>query len=141
MRTIQIMNKIIIEYIFGDPDLTPEEVKILQKYFKVEWKFAKNNCVYYMCPQSGVVRCSSTDILHIRTSKYQFKLITVKTIKEYVNRLQKSKTDFDRGNQHPTSGIQCSTSKITIASGYLENRTINFRRRSKAQIGKADLSF
>lgn len=135
------MSKETIQCIFGNPDLTPKEIEILQKYFKVNWIFAKNNFIYYIDPESGITTCSPSTILHSRTSKYQFKIINIKTIKEYVNRLQEPKADFDRGNQQPTSGIQCTTSKVTIASGHLEDRTIDFRRRSKAQISKANLSF
>lgn len=140
MRAIQIMSKKTIEYILGCPTYTDEEICLLQKYFQKDWKFAKPGCIYYINPE-GITECQSADILHHPRSKYEFKYLTIETIDHYVNRLQKSKIDFDRGDQHPTSGIQCSTSKITIASGHLENRTINFRRRSKAQIGKADLSF
>lgn len=141
MRAIQIMSKKTIEYILGCPTYTCEEIDLLQRYFQKDWKFAKPNCIYYINPE-GITECQSADLLHhYPRSKYEFKYLTIETIDHYVNRLQKPKTDFDRGNQHPTSGIQCSTSKVTIASGHLENRTINFRRRSKAQIGKADLSF
>lgn len=141
MKQIQIMNRKTVECIFGNPDLTPKEIEILQKYFKVTWKFAKSNFIYYIDPESGVTMCKSESILYDKTSKYQFELISVKTIKEYVNRLQKQETDLDRRDQQPTSGIQCTSSKVTIASGHLEDRTIDFRWGGKAKIGKANLSF
>lgn len=135
------MNKLkTIEYIFGSPNLKPENIEILQKYFHVNWKFAKADHIYYIDPESGQAMCKP-DHTFRNNYQYQFELINVKTIKEYVNRLQKQETDLDRRDQQPTSRIQCSSSKITIASGHLEDRTIDFRRRSKAQIGKANLSF
>jgi hypothetical protein len=134
------MSKEIVECIFGNPDLIPKHVEILQTYFKVNWKFAKSDYIYYIDP-SGITRCESASILHNKTNKYQFKIINVKTIKEYVNRLQEQETNLDRRDQQSTSGIQCSTSKATIASGHLEYGKIDFRRRSKAKIGKANLSF
>ena len=140
MRMIQIMSKETVEFIFGNPDLTPKHVEILQTYFKVNWKFAKSDYIYYIDP-SGITRCESASILHNENNKYLFKIISIKTIKEYVNRLQKQETNLDRRDKQPTSRIQCSSSKVAIASGHLEDRTINFRRRSKAQIGKANLSF
>ena len=135
------MNKETIEYIFGNPYLTSKHVEILQKYFKVDWKFAKSACIYYIDPESGITVCSPTTILHSRTSKYQFELININIIKEHVNRLQKQETDLARRDGQPTSGIQCTTSKATIASGHLEYGKIDFRRGSKAKIGKASLSF
>ena len=141
MRQIPIMSKETVECIFGDPDLTPKEIEILQKYFQVHWKFAKSDYIYYIDPEFSITTCKPTTVLHSKTSKYQFKIINVKTIKEYVNRLQKQETNLDRRDQQPTSRIQCSSGKITIASGHLEDRTIDFRRRGKAQIGKANLSF
>jgi hypothetical protein len=135
------MNKEIVECFFGDPDLTSEEVEILQKYFQVHWKFAKSDYIYYIDPEFSITTCKQASILHNKTNKYQFKIINVKTIKEYVNRLQKQETNLDRRDQQPTSGIQCTSSKASIASGHFEDRTINFRRRSKAKIGKANLSF
>ena len=135
------MSKKTIECIFGNPDLTSKHVEILQQYFKVDWQFAKSDYIYYIDPESGIAMCKPASILYDKTSKYQFELINVKTIKDYVNRLQKSKADFDRGNQQPTSGIQCTTSKITIASGHLEYGKIDFRWGGKAKIGKANLSF
>jgi hypothetical protein len=135
------MSKDTVKYIYGNPYLTSKHVEILQKYFKVDWKFAKSACIYYIDPESGIAMCKSASILYDKTSKYQFKTINVKTIKEYVNRLQKQETNLDRRDQQPTSGIQCTSSKASIASGHFEDRTINFRRRSKAKIGKANLSF
>ena len=140
MRMIQIMSKETIECIIGNPDLIPKHVEILQTYFKVNWKFAKSDYIYYIDP-SGITRCESASILHNKTNKYQFKIINVKTIKEYVNRLQKQETDLDRRDQHPTSRIQCTTSKATIASGHFEYGTIDFHWRDRAKIGKANLSF
>lgn len=137
---IQIMSKETVKCIFGDPDLTPKDIEILQTYFKVDWKFAKNNYIYYIDP-SGITRCESASILHARNNQYQFELINVQTIKEYVNRLQEQETNLARRDGQPTSGIQCTTSKATIASGYLEYRTIDFRGGGKAKIGKANLSF
>lgn len=135
------MSREAVKCIFGDPNLTPEEIKILQKYFKVDWKFAKSDFIYYIEPVSGTTMCKSASILYNKNSKYQFELIHINTIKEYVNRLQESKDALNRAAQQSTNRVQCSSSKITIASGHLEDRTINFRRRSKAQIGKANLSF
>jgi hypothetical protein len=135
------MNRKTIECIFGNPDLTSEEIEILQKYFKVNWKFAKSNYIYYRDPKSDIVVCEPSTILHSRTSKYQFELININIIKNHVNRLQKQETDLARRDGQPTSGIQCTTSKATIASGHLEYGKIDFRRRSKAKIGKANLSF
>ena len=134
------MSKKIVEYIYGNPDLTSKHVEVLQKYFKVNWQFAKEDHIYYIDPESGKAVCKPSFVF-LDNDKYQFKLINVKTVKEYVNRLQKQETDLDRRDQQPTSRVQCSSSKITIASGHLEDRTIDFRRRSKAQIGKANLSF
>ena len=141
MRMIQIMNKETVEFIFGDPDLTSKEIEILQKYFKVDWKFDKSNFIYYIDPDCGIAMCQSASILYARNNKYQFELINVKTIKEYVNRLQKQETNLAKRDGHPTSGIQCTSSKVAIASGHLEYRKIDFRRGSKAKIGKANLSF
>ena len=130
-----------IECIFGNPHLTSGEIEILRKYFDVNWKFAKSACIYYIDPESGIAMCKSASILYDKTSKYQFKTINVKTIKEYVNRLQKQETNLDRRDQQPTSGIQCATSKVTIASGHFEYGKIDFRWGGKAKIGKANLSF
>lgn len=135
------MSKETIEYIFGNPHLTSKHVEILQKYFKVDWKFAKSACIYYIDPESGIAMCKSASILYDKTSKYQFKIINIKTIKEYVNRLQEQETNLDRRDQQPTSGIQCTSSKVTITSGHLEYGKIDFRWGGKAKIGKANLSF
>lgn len=129
-----------IEYIIGD-DYSIDAIKIFQKYFKVSWKFSKQDFIYYIDPESNITMCKPTFIIFDLSNKYVFNRINVKTIKEYVNRLQKPKTDLNRRDQQATSKIQCASSKITIASGHLEDRTIDFRRRIKAQIGKADLSF
>jgi hypothetical protein len=134
------MSKEIVECIVGNPDLIPKHVEILQTYFKVNWKFAKSDYIYYIDP-SGITRCESASILRNKTNKYQFKIINVKTIKEYVNRLQKQETDLDRRDQQSTSRIQCTSSQVTIASGHLEYGTIDFRCGGKAKIGKANLSF
>lgn len=135
------MNKLkTIEYIMGS-DYSIDAIKIFQKYFRVDWKFAKQNYIYYIDPESDMIMCQPVSIIFTENNRYIFKRITLKTIKEYVDRLQKPKADFDRGNQQTTSGIQCTTSKATIASGHLEYGTIDFRRRSKAQISKANLSF
>jgi hypothetical protein len=130
-----------IEYIFGCPEYTQEEINILQKYFQKDWKFAKTGYIYFIHPELGTAECQSSCVLHDPRIRYQFQHLTVKTIKEYVNRLQKQETNLDRRDQQPTSGIQCTSSKVTIASGHLEDRTIDFRRGSKAKIGKANLSF
>ena len=135
------MNKLkTIEYIMGS-DYSIDAIKIFQKYFRVDWKFAKQNYIYYIDPESDMIMCQPVSIIFTESDRYIFERITLKTVKKYVDRLQKPKADFDRGNQQPTSRIQCTPSKTTIASGHLEHRTINFRRRSKAQIGKANLSF
>lgn len=136
------MSKETVECIFGNPDLIPKHVEILQKYFKVDWQFAKSDFIYYIEPVTGIAMCKSASILYSETSKYQFKIINVKTIiKEYVNRLQEQETNLDRRDQQPTSRIQCTSSKASIASGHLEYGTIDFRWGGKAKIGKANLSF
>lgn len=129
-----------IEYIVGD-NYTIEAIKILQKYFHADWQFAKKNFIYYIDPESNITMCKPESIKFTENYKYIFKQITFKTIKEYVDRLQKQEIDLTRRDQQPTSRIQCTSSKATIASGHLEYRTINFRGRSKAKIGKANLSF
>ena len=129
-----------IEYIIGS-DYSIENIKILQKYFHVDWKFAKSNFIYYIDSESNMTMCKPESIKLTENYKYIFKQVNIETIKEYVNRLQKQENDLNRGDQQPTSGIQCTPSKATIASGHLEYRTINFRGRSKAKIGKANLSF
>ena len=131
----------IVECIFGDPALTPEEIKMLQKYFKADWKFTKSDHIYYIDPEYDEVSCKPASILYNKTNRYKFEVIHINTIKKYVNRLQEQETHLDRRDQQPTSGIQCAPSKVAIASGHLEYRAINFRRGSKAQIGKANLSF
>lgn len=130
-----------IEYIFGDASFTQSTINLLQDYFQVSWAFAKDQFIYYIDPESGNPMCKPKFILAGYSNKYKFKQITIETIKEYVNRLQKQENNLVRGDQQPTSGIQCTPSKATIASGHLEYRTINFRGRSKAKIGKANLSF
>ena len=130
----------IIEYIKGS-DYSVENVEILQKYFHVNWIFAKPNFIYYIDPESDIAVCKPESIKLTENYKYVFKQINLNKIKEYVNRLQKQENDLNRGDQQLTSGIQCTPSKTTIASGHLEYRTINFRGRSKAKIGKANLSF
>lgn len=142
MRMIQIMSELkTIEFIYGDPFLTQNTINLLQDYFQVDWVFAKHQFIYYLDPESGIPMCKSKCVLTQLSDKYKFKKITIQTIKEYVDRLQKPKTDLNRGDQQTASKIQCASSKITIASGHLEDRTIDFRRRSKAQIDKANLSF
>ena len=141
MRMILIMNKLkTIEYIIGG-DYSIDAIKIFQKYFQVNWKFAKQNFIYYIDPESGMTMCQPGSIIFTESDRYIFERVTLRTVKRYVDRLQKQETDLNRRDQQPTSGIQCTSSKITIASGHLEDRTVNFRRRSKAQIGKANLSF
>ena len=129
-----------IEYIYGNPNLTSKHIEVLQKYFHVNWKFAKRDHIYYIDPESGKAMCKP-DYTFRKNYQYLFELINVKTIKKYVDRLQKQETDLDRRDQQPTSGIQCTPSKITIASGHLEYGTIDFRWGGKAKIGKANLSF
>jgi hypothetical protein len=129
-----------VEYILGG-DYSIDTIKILQKYFQVDWKFAKPDHIYYIDPDSNETMCKPFFITFDQSTNYKFKRITLNTIKEYVNRLQKPKVDFNRGNQQPTSGIQCSTSKVTITSGHLEYGKIDFRWGGKAKIGKANLSF
>ena len=109
-----------IEYIFGD-SFTQSTINLLQDYFQVNWIFAKDQFIYYIDPESGNPMCKPKFILAEYSNKYKFKQITIETIKEYVNRLQKQENDLNRGDQQPTSGIQCTT--------------------SKAKIGKANLSF
>jgi hypothetical protein len=135
------MSRETVEYLYGNPNLTSKHIEVLQKYFKVDWQFAKSDFIYYIDPESGIAMCKAASILYSKSSKYQFELINVKTIKEYVNRLQEQETDLDRRDQQPTSGIQCSTSKVTITSGHLEYGKIDFRWGGKAKIGKANLSF
>jgi hypothetical protein len=129
-----------VEYILGG-DYSIDTIKILQKYFQVDWKFAKPNFIYYIDPESNETMCQPLFITFDQSNNYKFKRITLNTVKEYVNRLQKPKTDLDRGDQQTTSSIQCTSSKVTIASGHLEDRTIDFRWGGKAKIGKANLSF
>ena len=130
-----------IEFIFGNPLFVQSTINLLQDYFQVNWIFAKDQFIYYIDPESGNPMCKPKCILSQVSDKYKFKQITIQTIKKYVDRLQKQENDLDRGDQQPTSGIQCTSGKATIASGHLEYRTINFRGRSKAKIGKANLSF
>jgi hypothetical protein len=129
-----------VEYILGG-DYSIDTIKILQKYFRVNWKFAKQNFIYYIDPESNETMCQPLFITFDQSNNYKFKRITLNTIKEYVDRLQEQETDLARRDGQPTSGIQCTTSKATIASGHLEYGKIDFRRRSKAKIGKANLSF
>lgn len=140
MRMIRIMSKKTIEYVFGDPYLTAKHIEILQKYFHVNWKFAKGDHIYYIDPESGKAVCKP-DYAFRNNEQYQFKLINVKTIKEHVNRLQEQETDLAGRDGQPTSRIQCTSSKTTIASGHLEHGKIDFRWGGKAKIGKASLSF
>jgi hypothetical protein len=134
------MNKLkTVEYIIGG-DYSIDAIKILQKYFQVDWRFAKQNYIYYIDPESDMAMCQPGSIIFTESDRYVFKQITLKTINHYVNRLQKPKDDFDRAVEQPTSRIQCTSSKATIASGHLEYRTINFRMGSKAKIGKANIS-
>ena len=138
---IQIMSKLkTIEYILGD-NYSIDAIKIFQKYFQVDWKFAKQNYIYYIDPESDMTMCQPLFITFDQSNNYKFKRITLNTVKEYVDRLQKQETDLDRRVQHPTSRIQCTTSKATIASGHFEYGTIDFHWRGKAKIGKANLSF
>lgn len=138
---IQIMSKLkTIEYIIG-ADYSINAIKIFQKYFQVNWKFAKPKFIYYIDPESDMTMCQPESILITQSTRYIFKRITLKTVDEYVNRLQEPKTDLDRGDQQPTSGIQCTSSKVAIASGHLEYGKIDFRWGGKAKIGKANLSF
>lgn len=129
-----------VEYVIGTNYAT-DSIKILQKYFQVDWKFAKPDHIYYIDPESDMTMCQSKSILITQSTRYKFKQINLNTVQEYVNRLQKPKADFDRGDQQPTSGIQRTSSKATIASGHLEHGTIDFHWRGKAKIGKANLSF
>jgi hypothetical protein len=129
-----------VEYILGG-NYSIDTIKILQKYFQVDWKFAKPDHIYYIDPESNETMCQPLFITFDQSNNYKFKRITLNTVKEYVNRLQEQETNLDRRDQQPTSRIQCTPSKATIASGHLEYGTIDFRRRSKAKIGKANLSF
>ena len=138
---IQIMSKLkTIEYILGD-NYSIDAIKIFQKYFQVDWKFAKQNYIYYIDPESDMTMCQPLFITFDQSNNYKFKRITLNTVKEYVNRLQEQETNLDRRDQQPTGRVQCSSGKTTIAGGHLEDRTINFRNRSKAKISKANLSF
>lgn len=135
------MNKLkTIEYILGD-NYSIDAIKIFQKYFQVDWKFAKQNYIYYIDPESDMTMCQPISVIFNENCRYIFKRITLKTIDSYVNRLQKQETNLDRRDQQPTSGIQCTSSKVTIASGHLEYGKIDFRWGGKAKIGKANLSF
>ena len=137
---IQIMSKEIVEYIVGDSYPT-DAIKIFQKYFQVDWKFAKQNFIYYIDPGSNEAICQPLFITFDQSNNYKFKRITLKTIQEYVNRLQKQETNLAGRDRQTTSGIQCTTSKASIASGHLEYGKIDFRWGGKAKIGKANLSF
>ena len=66
--------------------MTSKHIEILQKYFHVNWKFAKGDHIYYIDPESGKAVCKP-DYAFRNNDQYQFKLINVKTIKENVNRL------------------------------------------------------
>lgn len=140
MKQIQTMNKKTIEYILGD-NYSIDAIKIFQKYFQVDWKFAKQNYIYYIDPESDMTMCQPISVIFNENCRYIFKRITLKTIDSYVNRLQKQETNLDRRDQQPTSGIQCTSSKVTIASGHLEHGKIDFRWGGKAKISKANLSF
>lgn len=129
-----------IEYILGN-NYSIDAIKIFQKYFQVDWKFAKPDHIYYIDPESDMTMCQPKSIVITQSTRYIFKQINLNTVKEYVNRLQKQETDLARRDGQPTSGIQCAPSKATIASGHLEYGKIDFRGRSKAKIGKANLSF
>ena len=141
MRMIRIMSKLkTIEYIFGCPNFKPENIEILQKYFHVNWKFAKADHIYYIDPESGKAMCKP-DYTFRNNYQYQFELINVKTIKKYVNRLQEQETNLARRDGQPASRVQCTPSKVTTASGHLEYGKIDFRWGGKAKIGQANLSF
>lgn len=129
-----------IEYIIGG-DYSIDSIKIFQKYFQVDWKFAKPDHIYYIDPELDTTMCQSKSIIITQSTRYKFKQINLNTVKEYVNRLQEQETNLDRRDQQPTSGIQCTSSKITIASGHLEHGKIDFRWGGKAKIGQANLSF
>lgn len=129
-----------IEYVIGT-NYAIDSIKILQKYFQVDWKFAKPDHIYYIDPESDMTMCQSKSIIITQSTRYEFKQINLNTVQKYVNRLQEQETNLDRRDQQPTSGIQCTSSKITIASGHLEYGTIDFRWGGKAKIGKANLSF
>ena len=138
---IQIMSKLkTIEYIIGG-DYSIDGIKIFQKYFQVDWKFAKPNYIYYIDPESNKAMCQPLFITFDQSNNYKFRRITLNTVKEYVNRLQKQETNLARRDGQPTSGVQCTPSKVTIASGHLEYGKIDFRWGGKAKIGKANLSF
>ena len=130
----------IVEYVIGG-DYSIDAIKIFQEYFRVDWRFAKQNHIYYIDPESHMAMCQPGSIIFTESDRYIFKRITLKIVKAYVNRLQKPKTNLDRRDQQPTSGIQCTPSKVAIASGHLEHGKIDFRWRGKAKIGKANLSF
>lgn len=129
-----------IEYVIGTNYAT-DSIKILQKYFRVSWKFAKPDHIYYIDPESDMMTCQPKSIIITQSARYKFKQINLNTVQKYVDRLQKPKADLNRGDQQPTSRVQCSSSKVTIASGHLEYGTIDFRWGGKAKIGKANLSF
>ena len=59
----------MVKCIFGDPCLTSAEIEILQKDFKINWKFAKSDYIYYIDPKSGTTMCKSESILYDKTSK------------------------------------------------------------------------
>jgi hypothetical protein len=135
------MNKLkTIEYIIGT-NYAIDSIKLLQKYFQVDWKFAKPDHIYYIDPESDMTMCQPGSMIFTASNRYIFKQINLNTVKKYVNRLQEQETNLDRRDQQPTSGIQCSTSKVTITSGHLEYGKIDFRWGGKAKIGKANLSF
>lgn len=129
-----------IEFIYGE-DYSTDAIKIFQKYFRVDWKFAKRDHIYYIDPESDITMCKPKSMVIIQSTRYRFKQITIQTIKQYVNRLQEQETNLAGRDQQPTSGIQCTSSKVTITSGHLEYGKIDFRWGGKAKIGKANLSF
>jgi hypothetical protein len=135
------MNKKTIEYVLGCQFYSSANINILQKYFQTEWKFAKVGYIYFIDPESHTTMCKPSSILHDPRIKYEFKLLTLKTIKEYVNRLQEQETNLARRDGQPTSGIQCTSSKVTITSGHLEYGKIDFRWGGKAKLCNANLSF
>ena len=73
-----------IEYIIGG-DYSIDGINILQKYFQVDWRFAKQNYIYYIDPELDMTMCQPQYTIFDKSSKYAFKRITLKTIKEYVN--------------------------------------------------------
>ena len=75
-----------IEYVIGT-NYAIDSIRILQKYFQVNWKFARPDYIYYIDPESDMTMCQPKSILITQSTRYTFKQINLNTVQEYVNRL------------------------------------------------------